>query len=264
MLKDKISILISSCDAFSDLWEEHIKQFRKFWEGEQVEVYLVTDKQTDREIDGVKLIVIDDGSNMPMRIKKAIEYVGTEYVLLTLDDYFVIDKIESEKILKLVELSENYEIYYLSIYNRRRARKGKYTDVEILEDLDTTKKYTVNLYPAIWNVEFLKSTVVEDMSPWNYEVTLSKMANKQGAICKYSNAGVFKILDVVRKGKVLHPAKKYFKKNGIDIGNRPTISRMVEFKLNLMDFIKWYTPKWFSRFLKKIAKLFGMKFFSED
>ena len=54
----------------------------------------------------------------------------------------------------------------------------------------------------------------------------------------------------IKKGKVLHKAKRYFEKHDIDIGNRPVISKWIEFKLAVMDFISWHAP----RFLFKPIK----------
>ena len=102
------------------------------------------------------------------------------------------------------------------------------------------------------------------MTPWKYEPSLTQYAIEEKAKCAFSPAGVFDILDVVRKGKVLHKANKYFKTNGIDIGSRPIISWKTEIKLALMDWISWYTPRKLFITAKKVLKHFGKTFYSED
>ena len=106
--------------------------------------------------------------------------------------------------------------------------------------------------------------IEEDITPWEFEPKLTFKAKILNAKCEFDNSGSFIILDVVRKGKILHKANKYFKKHNIYIGNRPLNKRSYEFKLWLMDFIKCHTPKWFSKFLKKIAKKCGMNFYNND
>lgn len=133
-----------------------------------------------------------------------------------------------------------------------------------MNNIDLQKKYALNLYPAIWDVDFLKRTIKDNMSPWLYEVSLTKTALEEDAKCMASLAGTFDILDVVRKGKVLHKAQRYFKKNNINIGNRSSISYFTEIKLFILDVISWYTPRWLFKIIKKLARKCGMTFYSED
>lgn len=257
-------VLISTCDKFSDLWDEHIALLKKNWVGNPWQIYMVTDRPTNKHYDGVEIITADENLDFPMRIKYAWNFIVADYVLLTLDDYFLIENVYSDKLNYLVKRAENENIDYLLLYDRRKVNPKKYEAVESLTPIDLNQKYAVNLYPAIWKKDFLKNSVNGDLSPWLYEPTLTEYARKNKAKCFFNHSGSFVILDVVRKGKVLHKAQKYFKKNGIDIGRRPTISYFTEFKLAFMDAVSWYAPKWFFRIIKKTAKACGMKFYSED
>lgn len=260
----KLSVLISSCDKFSDLWETHIAMYRKHWQAQPCKTYLVTDKPTDRRFEGVEIVVAEETMDFPMRIKYALQYVDTPYVLVTLDDYFLIDPVKQENLAALVKNAEEQQIDYLLLYDRRKTNPRRYTTTDVLQPIDLTKKYALTLYPAIWSVEFLKKTVKEDLSPWLYEASLSGTAIKENANCQFSHTGTFNILDVIRKGKVLHKARRYFRRHGIDIGDRPVISRWFEIKLAVMDVVSWYTPRKLFVWIKKIARKCGAKFYSED
>lgn len=257
------SILISSCEKFSDLWKTHFDLLFENWVGEIPPIYLLTDKQTDFSRDGVKIITVEEG-DMPIRIKKALDHIETDRILFTLDDYFVINKVRGEDISFLCGYAEKNEIDYLLLYNRRFAKKRYYKGLDSFVDVDINERYAVTLYPAIWRKRFLDFCIDKELTPWKFEPTLTKKAREYNAKCVFSQAGSFEILDVVRKGKVLHKANGYFKKHGIDIGDRPLIKRSTEFKFAFMDLIRWHTPKWLFRIIKKTAKLFGMKFYSED
>lgn len=259
-----VSLLISTCDKFSDLWDEHIALLRKHWKGEMWKTYVVTDKQTNREYEGVKFIVAGEDKDFPMRIKYAAERIDTDYILLTLDDYFLINAVDEGTLRYLVQRADDEHIDYLKLYDRRMTDPKKYDSVEILSTIDLSKKYAITLYPAIWKREFLFNSVSSDMTAWKYEPSLTEYARNEDANCMFSHAGLFDILDVVRKGKVLHKADKYFKANGIDIGDRPLIERRTEIKLAIMDNISWYMPRSIFKAGKKILKKFGKTFYSED
>ena len=261
---ENVSVLISTCDKFSDLWDTHIALYKKNWNGPLWKTYLVTDKPTEKHYDGVEIIVADGDLDFPMRIRYALDRIDTDYVLVTLDDYFLIEKAKVEGLAYLAEQAEKEAIDYLMLYDRRKTNPKRYTPIDKLEPIDLARKYAVTLYPAIWNKRFLFNSVKSDMNPWYYEPSLTYYARENGANCQFSHSGTFVILDVVRKGKVLHKANRYLKKNGIDIGDRPLAKRSTEMKLAIMDFIDWHMPRWFFRMTKSIAKKFGMKFYSED
>ena len=259
-----LSVLISSCDKFSDLWNENINAYRKHWKNNKCETFLVTDKNSNWSKKGITLVVAEGQNDFPLRIKHALNQIKTQYVLVTLDDYFLIDDVSNDKLSYLVKRMEKEKIQYLSLYNRRITKKSKYQPIENLNNIDLQKKYALNLYPAIWDVDFLKRTIKDNMSPWLYELSLTKTALEEDAKCMASLAGTFDILDVVRKGKVLHKAQRYFKKNNINIGNRSSISYFTEIKLFILDVISWYTPRWLFKIIKKLARKCGMTFYSED
>lgn len=263
-MQNKLSVVISSCDKFSDLWDENIKAYRKFWLQNPCATYLVTDAKKDWEADGVQLVVAEGENDFPLRIKYALNCVDTKYVLVTLDDYFLIDPVDNDKIEYLLQRMENEHIQYLSLYNRRVTKPKQYLPLEKLNRIDLTKKYAITLYPAIWEVEFLKKTIQDDLSPWLYEVSLTKTAVQENANCQSSLAGTYNILDVVRKGKVLHKAQRYFKRHQIDIGSRPSISYATEAKLFILDVVSWYMPRKLFKAVKSTARKCGMTFYSED
>lgn len=261
MIRD-FAIVVSSCDAYSDLWRQHFFQLKQNWVGPFPTVYLVTDKPTSFSEDNIKTLVLD--GEMPTRIKKACELVKERYLLITLDDYFLVEKVLSEHINYLLCYIIKNHIDYLSIYDRWHTKKFKKRFVNVVEDVDFNKKYAVNLYPAIWNKELFIKCATTDKNPWLFEPTLTKKTKELGAKCCFNRGGIFLILDVVRKGKILRKADRYFRKNGIKMGDRPLIERKTEVSLFLMDFVQHYFPKPLVRFLKRIAIKCGKSFYSED
>lgn len=261
MLND-FCILISSCDNYSDLWPMHFQLLKEHWKGELPPIYLVTDKKTEFREEGVT--VFDFDGNMPIRLRKACSLIKEKYLLVTLDDYFLIEDIVLPNFEYYLDYIIAQSVDYLLLYDRRFTKKKQFKTCNDISKIDLEEKYAVNLYPAIWNKGFLFNCVDENVSPWEFEPNLSKKALLLDARCCSNIAGSFIILDVIRKGRVLHKANAFFKKNGIDIGNRPLISRKTELKLATMDFVKFHFPKRVVKVLKRIAKKFGMKFYDND
>ena len=56
MLKDKLTLMVHSCNKFSDLWDAHFKLLNENWRDRDLTTYLVTDDETDITFEGVQVI----------------------------------------------------------------------------------------------------------------------------------------------------------------------------------------------------------------
>ena len=150
-ITDKISILISSCDKFSDLWDTHIKLYKKYWKGPLWKTYLVTDKATEKIYNGVDIIVAKGNLDFPMRIKYALEYIKTDFILLTLDDYFLINNVKEKDLEYLVKRVEFEEIDYLEYYGLNDYNHT----AQRIEGPDLNKYIAENFIPEYLNFKII-------------------------------------------------------------------------------------------------------------
>ena len=266
MLKDQLTCLIFSCDKFSDLWDGNIKLFNENWPNRDFETYIVTDKETDRQIPGIGIIAAGEHAEWSDRLKYALQFVKTDYVFVTLDDYFLIKPVNNERMKANLELMMEGEYDYFRFYpHPRRATKKELKDHKGVYHVDTTCNYSVNLYSCYWKKDFLEYVVQEPMNAWMFEVSLSQKAVNYGAKCLCSNNDDYVILDVVRKGKILHSANCYFKKHpDIYCGNRELQSLKFEIKLWIKTVFARYTPNFLLRSFRKIYVMLGGQSFVYD
>ena len=161
---------------------------------------------------------------------------------------------------------DNENIDYVRLFPKpERAKKEQIDGYAGVYQIDNNVLYCVNLYSGIWKKKFLESTLKSSMTPWSYEVSLAKCAREYGAKCAVSLRDEFIILDVVRKGKLLHKALRYFKKNpGIYEGERPVNSWKYEIVLGFQIFMADHLPLWAHKPVKKVMNMFGKQFFSDD
>lgn len=266
-LRDKLTLVIHTCDKFSDLWDAHIKLLSQNWHDRDIETLLVTDCQTDRKFDGVTVLSTGDGMELSQRTAAVLPQIKTEYVLVTLDDYFPIYPICSEKIAKLVAAMDKEGLDYIRLFKRPNSRKrlkGYRTLYEI--DLNSKKDthYQVNLYAGIWRKSFLEKTVDVSKNAWEYELSLTKIARREHLKCAMSKGKEFEILDVVRKGQLLHKSNRYLKKHDLYHGPRAVISWKAEWKINFMTLIKDLMPQRVVDIAKSVMRKRGHTFYSDD
>ena len=261
-LMDESTLIISSCQKFSDLWDVHISLLNQNWSNHPENVVLVTDATVDKSYPGIRTISAGEALEMPQRLRVAIEQIETDYIFLTLDDYFIKDCIDDQRLESVFTFMKEQNIDYFRLFSSPKA-KNPIKGYKGWNWINLEDNYAVNLYPGIWKKDFFSKMLDSTLSPWQFEVTLSKRAKEEGALCAMSYNQEFPILDVVRKGKILHKANRYLKKRGLDIGDRPVISYGTEFKLFIIGNGNRILPKSIGKIVRKLLHRFGMSFFSD-
>lgn len=260
-LNEKLTMVISSCEAYADLWDHHVTLLRENWPDRAINAVIVTDQEHESRYPDVGIFAAGDSMEMPQRIRAFAKGCDSEYLLVTLDDYYVDRPIDTKKIQRAVSLMDEYGLDYLRFWPYPHEKK-RIEGVDKAFWIELEGNYKVNLYPAIWRKSFLEQTVKESLSAWAYEVTLTETAKSLGAKCAYSVNGEFHIVDVIRKGKLLHPAKRFLDAKGLKL-DRELISWKQEIKLNIMYYGKEIVPKPILRWVKAQLVKRGHRFISD-
>ena len=260
---DSITLLILSCDRFSDLWEGHLKMYNANWPTRNFDTYIVTDKHTDKNFPGIGIIAVDDKPEWTDRLKAALDFVKTDYIFVTLDDYFLVKNINTERFSQVINYVVENKYDYIRFFKRPiPATSDPIGDVTGLCNIDNSIEYSVNLYPGIWKKDFLNYTLAKSLNAWKYEIALKDYAIKYNARCLVDTQDDYVILDVVRKGKLLRSANRYFKKHpSIYSGDRPIQSLSDAMKLWIKTMGVRYTPRCMVNLVRKLyVRLGGTSF----
>ena len=261
-----MAMLILSCDKFSDLWDGHIKLLEQNWPDRDMKTYIVTDSPSNKSYPNIEILAAGTEVEWSDRLAYALKYVKTDYVFITLDDYFLIKKVDDNCILALLEMMEKEKIDYVRLFPRpKRATKEELPQYKGIHKVDISCDYSVNLYSGLWKKAFIESTVKMPKNAWQFEVLLHKRAEEYGANCVVSQRNEFQILDVVRKGKLLHKSRTYFKKHpGIYEGKRETNTWEYEIKLMIQQQVARHMPLPIKNRIKTFMTKRGHHYYSDD
>lgn len=264
-LKDKLTMLISSCDAFSGLWDLHMEFLGKNWPDPEMRKILVTDRPTERQYAQAEIISVGAEKEWAERLEYAVSQIKTEYVFVTLDDYFLTTPVDLGKIKGIIRMMEEDSLDYVRLsgfvkHPKKMAVDGRKKTYR----QDTSKCYSVNLTAGIWRRTFLEQTFREPKTAWQYEVSLARIARECGAKCVLCKDHDFRVLDVVRKGKLLNKASRYFKKHDLYHGGREVISIWYEVKIFLRTWANRLLPQSVTDKLRSVMIRRGHQFFSQE
>lgn len=221
MLDKRLTLLILSCDKFSDLWPAHTKLLNQNWPDRNIRTVILTDIPRKESFPGVEIIGAGYGTEFTERIRHVLPLIDTEYVLVTLDDYFPTTPIRNSAINRIVDIMSRRGYDYIRLYDRPHCPLTTTPDEKIFT-FSLDKEYRVNLYAGMWRKNFISRTLGEKvMNPWEFEVTLTERARQACGKCAVSHGDEFPIMDVVRKGRILPNAWHYLHKHGLYHGERP-------------------------------------------
>lgn len=255
-MRTDFCIVCTTCNAYSDLWENNKKEIDRYWVGHPA-IYYVSDKSCMRvKTDGVNVLKYE--GNYSDRLKSALLDIKENYVFLTMDDYLLCHDADTKAIEYLLDLMEKDGVSYIKTY---RAPYGEYIDKERkIKNLPLNEPYEVSLTPGLWRREDLISVLGNNETPWQAEVKFTARCKERGYTCYCcSNEEIFKYVDVIRKGKYLVDARKYLVRNGLYVSDRETMSigdRVSLFVKTIGSAILPYNLR------KKVVRLFNIKSFS--
>lgn len=200
-------------------------------------------------------LVIDNNISWSARVAKSLETVEQDYILFLLDDYFLLKKLDSEKIEMLVNWSSKLDINYCRLVNiPKDNRFGNMMPLPV-------NPYSINLQPAIWNRKLLISILNHvDSNPWVTETSLPNyFVNEQNF---YKSAVGFNLIDgylnAVIKGKWSRKVPNLLFKDS----NRPKMNRFEWFYYRTKSILSDSLSPYLKSILKNILKKIGFNFYS--
>lgn len=252
-MKNKIAILVTSCDKFSDLWSNNFSLLEKFWPNHP-KAYLLSDKQNENGNKYFDKFLFFE-KEFSSRLLESLEFVAEEYLLLTLDDYLISDFVDDNKIYTLLNYMIQNDVSYIRLFKRTKT-KGWLNKEKKIHLLPLKKDaYEVNLYPSIWKKSDLINIIKNEENIWKFEVRMTRRCKEKHFTCGWvSNKKIFPFIDTVRKGKYLKKAHKYLKKNNLYISERKVRTNKENFALFVRTMISRHTPDFLQRKLKTFSK----------
>lgn len=242
------SVLVISCDRYSDLWKPFFAFFDRFWPDCPFPVCLSTNHKV-HESQKVKTLACGFESDWSTELLSVIDNVPGKYILVFLEDYFLREPVNTAFVNDAVNFMLKNEGDFMKLtcfpskYNRLWPYIRDKNDKRFAR-IRTGAKYEVCLQVALWNKQFLKDLLRKGESPWQFEVYASKRAAAGNAKCfcvvenKFSSGvhgPVNHLCGAVTRGVLMRDAIRMGRKYQIDIDlhARPVETILQEIKRRL-------------------------------
>lgn len=241
-IQTKFAILVVSCDKYSDLWNPFFKSFFKFWPDCPFDIYLLNNHNCIN-IPRVKNISVGDDISWSDNLYKAINGLKEEYIFLFLEDLFLIEFVETNKILKIFTWILESNANYVRINPSATKADKKFNDLVGIISKGTL--YRTSTVLSVWKKDILLNLLKKGESAWDFEIYGSLRSDIYDEF--YATWGkYFPIINAIIKGKWQRKAIRKLSSIGIEINLS---------KREVMTFeetIKYYLSRQRSKLLKFI------------
>ena len=266
-----MAIFVLTCDKYQDVWDEFFNLRDRYWANNNFQWYVVTEHLTCNRA-GVKTInSIGDWST---RYRNAVNSVDAKYICSFLDDYFITEEVDNERINHLLDFMKEHQVSFLNMddgFNHIQNTPNLNQYCEGFLEIPRHMAYGVDTAGAIWDRDYLLEKLGDgDYSAWQFELDrCNESKTEEGLSGKIlldqkQSLNISKI-PVIIQGAYYPPAIKFFKKKGYNINchDRRVMSQWDVFVYWLKR--KFSRSKHGRRFLKWMGtKVFKIQFVSKD
>ncbi|MCL5666518.1 MAG: hypothetical protein M1383_02000 [Patescibacteria group bacterium] len=230
----QLAIVVSSCDAYSDVWPAFFTLFFRYWPDCPYQVYLIGNKQSWPDT-RIKTILINPDRRWSDNLRAALDQVREKYILYMQEDYLLQAKVDANKISQLF----NFVIQEKAACLRLQPTPGPdlpYQNNPEIGEISKTEDYRVSLQAAIWDKQAMLSLLADGEDGWQMEFEGTKRSRQVPMKFLSVKRDVPRPLPyfctAVLKGKWMRQAVEFCRKENIaiDTGKRPVRSFADDFK----------------------------------
>lgn len=171
-LRDKVTVVVNTCDAYSDLWEMFYLALEEYWPNRTIDLIVNTELKTELGFESNRVSVHNSTSQYwGERLIETLSDVDADYVITLYDDFIIeasFDESIIENAIEWMENESNISVFYLDDLKLESVTDSNYYDG--FELIEPRADFRLNSAPAVWRKsELIKYTGKED-SPWAWEV----------------------------------------------------------------------------------------------
>ena len=258
---DDLSILVVSCDAYSDLWAPFFRLFNQFWPDCPYSVYLQTNKKSYPS-NAVKTIQVGKDIDWSSNLITALDVIPTQHVLLLLEDFFLCQPVDTHRIKMLQDFISKRLAGYCRLVPKPASENVIHPKLNI-GLIKPGEGYRMSFQASIWDRDILKQLLKPGENAWQAEMDGSRRSDQLTceflSICKEDfKQWPLLYLNAVIKRKYTPEAVKFCDKQAVTLN------------LSAREVCNWYDQLRRKRFFRKTVSrmihitrcIFGERFYT--
>jgi len=251
--KDNVAVVLVSCDKYQDLWQPFFSLFQKFWSSCPFKLYLISNEKSF-DYPGLTNILVGKDISWSDNLINALKQIKENFVFLWLDDLFLIDYVDTEKVVLLFQWAINSEVNYVCLNALPKPDKS-YND--LVGIISPGSLYRVSTVLSLWKKGILLELLKPGETAWQFEIKGQERSDKYDHFY-VTWQPVIKVVNGVIKGKWLGSAVRKLNSLGVvlDLSVRPRMNLIEEliffFKKQRSALLQLLVPSNFRRQVRSV------------
>jgi hypothetical protein len=222
-MQPRVSVLISSFDGYSECWPAVCHGLSKYWLDCPYPTYLIANKR-DFSHPRVSVLRSADADDWSGALLFALARLDTEYVMYLQEDYWLVERVSTDRIREYVDLMDVHGINYIRLLSKP-IPDGEFAADRRLGVLAKTADYRTSVQVSLWRTQVFRSLLRAGESAWQFEIDGNRRSISYGATFlsvkrhdrdDYFN-GVRYLCSAINRGKWSRAAVDYARREGLQI-----------------------------------------------
>ena len=165
----RVSIVVSSCDAFFDAWRPFAFFFRKFWPDCPFPVYLAVNELEVRS-HFIRPLRTGPDQGWASNMRLVLDHIETPHLFYLQEDYFLTSPVDSTRLAR--DFSTAFERDSASLCFHDLSGLGETAPVRVgdrLVEVPTESKGRTRLQAALWKRDALRAILRAGETAWEME-----------------------------------------------------------------------------------------------
>ena len=156
-----LDVVVMSCDSYNDCWKPFSILYDRYFKNDY-KTYIVTEIKDCKYFNTLKTT-----GAWTKRLREALEQIDSEYVLLLLDDYFIHEYVDQERIQRTLIMFDNETAAFNFELKYRNCESIMFGWAKQFNN----QSYLNSTQPSIHNRLKLIERLSKDETPWQWELT---------------------------------------------------------------------------------------------
>lgn len=182
MSKNNVTILVNSCDKYEDAWIPFFKLLKIQWPDCPYDIVLSTETKTfNCDCFDVRTVNSSPELSWSSRLKNVLNQIETEYVLFFLEDFFLLEKVQTDcfyAALKLMEENTNLSLVQFPSIEPNYVPCENADNSDFFQNVSFFKPYRAKVMVSLWRRADFECLIFENENPWicERETSIRSMA----------------------------------------------------------------------------------------
>lgn len=215
---DRVTIVVSSCDAFFDAWRPFAFFFREFWRDCPFDVRLVVN-QLEVRSSFIRTIRVGEDKGWATNMQVALQQIATPYILYFQEDYFLTRPPDAEQLARDIEFALQEDAASLCFRDLSGLEPQLSQPPDRVTLVPAESKGRTRLQATLWKRDALAQLLRPGETAWDMEARGSERARdlRMFAYTRNDEAPVRYLMSAIVRGLWTPEALALCAKHGIAI-----------------------------------------------